>query len=583
MTRRFARRTSTRVRTFAIALALGFAPANTACVRAPAPIDVAALVARHGAEDARRELTIRVLASPRDIAARLALATLAEQGRPAEAIEQLEAVYALDGPLGPRWHADDRARLARLLLARARVRLARGAPSALADLERARELGAAVGDAEIVSGEIAIATAAVRHVDHRERARGRATLARHASARASATAGSATSAGARTEEAAWRGAHAAASPEERGRFGQWLWEIGARREAYEQLARWHAGTAAPRDEQLQSAYLRAYAWWIPLWLGERPAPPASELVGPERCWFPGADCVPPAEEPPPLPPVENLSGLDAASVAIVRYAATRTTTERSPATTQALAAIVSAYRRSPVIADRLGRDLVARSTDAAAGYATLGALFDALGDPARARTAWQLASARSAEVPLLRGLAEATARTGDGPAALVFATTAAAASGDPAVVWTAVSAALLESGQLVDALTAARSALDLAGPNELPRALDLAIELSRLLGRDTQADAMRVQRALLAHAPTERDAEVLAALAEHRTAADASTAARLWAVSRQHPRTLELRVELVAVLDDDDPRRRAVADELVELAGEPSTARALAAVRALRR
>src|SRR5574338_536323 len=119
-------------------------------VRAPAPLDVAALVARHGAPEARRELTIRVLEHPRDVQARLALAALAEQtGRPSEAIEQLEAVLRLGGPLGTRWHADDRARLGRLLLARGRVRLARGAATALGDLERARSYGAQPSDDEL--------------------------------------------------------------------------------------------------------------------------------------------------------------------------------------------------------------------------------------------------------------------------------------------------------------------------------------------------------------------------------------------------------------------------------------------------
>ncbi|MEJ7604225.1 MAG: hypothetical protein WKG01_40570 [Kofleriaceae bacterium] len=98
-------------------------------VRTPAPLDVAALVNRQGPVEARRSLALRVVAEPKDVAARLALATLADQqGRPSEAIEQLEAVVALDGPLGIRWRATDRARLARLVAARGRTRLQRGAP-----------------------------------------------------------------------------------------------------------------------------------------------------------------------------------------------------------------------------------------------------------------------------------------------------------------------------------------------------------------------------------------------------------------------------------------------------------------------
>src|SRR5689334_8092796 len=105
------------------AAALAFAPA---CVRAPAPLDVKSLVAQRGSIEARRDLTARVLAHPRDVQARLALAELAEQaGRPSEALEQLEAVENLGGPLGTRWHDADRGRLARLLLARGRARLQR--------------------------------------------------------------------------------------------------------------------------------------------------------------------------------------------------------------------------------------------------------------------------------------------------------------------------------------------------------------------------------------------------------------------------------------------------------------------------
>src|ERR1041385_8321388 len=96
----------------------------------------------HGEADARFELQARVLADPRDVQARLGLAELDDKtGRPSDAIEQLETVEHLGGPIGTRWHASDRERFGRLLLARGRARLARGAASALADLERAGALG----------------------------------------------------------------------------------------------------------------------------------------------------------------------------------------------------------------------------------------------------------------------------------------------------------------------------------------------------------------------------------------------------------------------------------------------------------
>src|SRR5258706_13671103 len=95
------------------AAAIAIVLASFACgVRAPAPIDVAALVAKRGPVEARRDLEIRVLADPRDVQARLALAKLADQsGRPAEAIDELEAVERPGG--SPRTRRQGRERLQR--------------------------------------------------------------------------------------------------------------------------------------------------------------------------------------------------------------------------------------------------------------------------------------------------------------------------------------------------------------------------------------------------------------------------------------------------------------------------------------
>jgi tetratricopeptide (TPR) repeat protein len=234
------------------------------------------------------------------------------------------------------------------------------------------------------------------------------------------------------------------------------------------------------------------------------------------------------------------------------------------------------------VADRRARDAISSSVDAAAASAAIGALFDALGDAKRARAAWQDAANASPEPAFLRGRAEAIARAGDGPAALVYGNEAAAAWGDPAVVWTSIAAGLLDTGRAVEAMEAARYALELAGPDELPRALDLAIEASRTLGRPAQADAMVLQRAQLAPRGRAADADAIAALAEHEARPTASTMARLWVVSRAHPRDLELRVALFDALGDGDPRRATIERELIELAGDESSARAYAAASALR-
>jgi hypothetical protein len=418
----------------AIAVALFAAACG---VRAPAPVDIATLVATRGPDDARRDLQARVLAHPRDIAARLALAHLAkEQGRPSQAIEQFETVEHLGGPLGPRWTHDDQLTYAWLLEQRGQVRVARGSPTALADFQHAEKLGATTGADDLEHAKWAIAFDQLRHVDAKVRAVGRAALAQRSALAERATRpaahrerrpdeGNDGAADEWTLFRAWQGARPTATAEQRGQFGAWLWTINARREAYEQLAAWHDATKPPRDESLQAAYLRALAWWSPTWLGEVPPPPAEDLVGPERCWFPGTDCLPPLVEAPPpsrLEAVDVPEAADARAVIAARYAATRAAWERiaagnvtaptlSPAPVSPLIAIATAYDRDPTIAERLARDFVDRSIDAAAAHATIGALFDVLGDPPRARAEWQLAATASPEVAFLRGLAEAAART----------------------------------------------------------------------------------------------------------------------------------------------------------------------------
>jgi tetratricopeptide (TPR) repeat protein len=486
------------------------------------------------------DLTRHVLAHPRDVHARLALAARADQqGRPSEALEQLETVVNLGGPLGIQWQPDDRARMARLLVARAKVRLLREAPTARADLDRARSFGAAIDPHDDAAARAAQATTMLRHIDAGERAKGRALLTALA-----------------TEEPAWLGAKPDATPAQHGSFGVWLWAIGARREAYEQLDLWHQHATV--DPDLARVYVTARAWWT----SEVPTdtPPAARPAG----------AAPPKLELPAL--------VDAPLAAAARYAHTRFPGAPDEA---ALLGVARGFAREGVIGDRLGRDVVAASADAAAGHAALGALFDALGDPARARAHWQAAVDLSPEARFVRGLAEAAARTGDGPAARIFGTQAAAAWGDPAVVWISLGNALEQVGQHVEAMTAARNALELAGPDLLPHAADLAIVVSKSLGRTSQAEALLVRRIQVDTRPEAEPTDPDAALLAYHTLPTAGTLARMWVASRAHPLAVELRVVLLAALPDDDPRRATIVGELVALAGDPDSERALAAVRAV--
>lgn len=515
-------------------------------MRAPAPLDVGELLARRGPVEAHRDLEIRIIADPKDIAARLALAELDVQlERPGEALDELAWVEQHNGLLGIRWHDSDRERLATLVLARALERAQRDSPAALGDFEHAAKLGATVDPRNIADGKLALARTKLRHVDAGVRAAGRRLLA--------------------------EGGMTAGDP---ATFGELAWAFGARREAYEQLAAWHA-KPHEADSPFERAYLRALAWWSP----PDVAPP-KEATGPQRCWFVSAGCAPDEAQEPPREP-------SAATTAAARYALARVAT---PGATAKLVAgvgeralapqlddAVRAYRRDPAVGERLARDFIASSVDTAAAHATIGALFDALGDPARAREHWQAAVEASGEPSFWRGLAESTARGGDGPAALVFATTAAAAWGDPAVVWGGVARALDERGLYVDALTAAHSAIDLGDIESLPPALEVAVSAARALGRDDLVADFERQRARLPHA-ADRD-EALAAVT---ALPNAVTTARAWVVSRERPRDAELRAMMLRGLPADDPRRPALEAELLALSSDPDPAIALAAARALR-
>jgi hypothetical protein len=255
-----------------------------------------------------------------------------------------------------------------------------------------------------------------------------------------------------------------------------------------------------------------------------------------------------------------------------------------------LRAIAIAFRRDPTIADRLGREAIEASPDAAAASAAVGALFDALADPGRARHAWQAAVDASDEPAFERGLAETQARAGDAAAALVTGAMAAAASGDPAPVWIAIARGLIQSDHPADAIDAARRAMRLAGPHDLPIALEIAEAASRTLGRDEQAAELARQRAHLAPpslaANTATGAadptDTASAIAAVTLRADASSLARLWVATRWNPRDIAARAVLRAALPPTDPRRAAIDAELVDLAADDDPSIGLTAAQALR-
>jgi hypothetical protein len=529
-------------------------------VRATEPIDVAALVAKRGPVEARRDLEIRIISEPRDVQARLAAATLdGDLHRDGDAIDDYEAIEALGGPLGPRWHAEDRARFAALLVHRGEARMARGSGHGVDDLEQATRLGASVPAATLGRARAVAALAKLRHIDAEVRAQGREILVGLGG------------------NPAWAGADAKASAEQHARFGVWLWERGAKREAYEQLARWHDSGA--HDPTYDLAFAVALAWWSPdaavaaLTASAPPRPTAA----PARPLVVGDDPRAAAAAHYARARLEAIVGAGEVGAGPPTLAPELTTD--LPGEPELLV-VARAFRRDPTIAARLGRELVGRSIDRAVGQAAVGALFDALGDPARARTMWLGASEDSDDAAIVTDYACAVARTSDGDAALVAGASAAAASGDPAVTWLQIGHALMRGGRALDVITAMRSAIDLAGANALAEALELAIEASRRVGRDAQADRLAAQRAQLLPPPVDPVERVeVGRLARHDP--DASMLAAAWVATRADPGDIALRAALVVALERDDVRRQTIIDELVARAGDRDPERALTAVLAL--
>ncbi|MBA2543452.1 MAG: hypothetical protein H0V17_27670, partial [Deltaproteobacteria bacterium] len=184
-----------------------------------------------------------------------------------------------------------------------------------------------------------------------------------------------------------------------------------------------------------------------------------------------------------------------------------------------------------------------------------------------------------------RGLAEAIARAKDPDAALVATITAAAAWGDPAVVWVAVARSLDATGAHVHALEAARNAIGLASSKLLVEALDVAIAASEALGRTTQVAELGASRARVTPPVPERPGDptdAAAALLEYQRTPNAGAVARLWVAARWNRRHVGVRAALLAAITADDPRRSVVISELVALASDRDSELGRAAVRALR-
>jgi hypothetical protein len=575
-------------------------------------------------DDAAEALAVRIVDAPRDVGLRLALADLEERrGRPAAALDQLEAAAALGGPFGSRLGAADRARLGRLLAARGAERAARGAPAAPDDLDRAAGLGITVDPAVRRAAGFGAALADLRHSDAERRDRGRRRLA----ALAADNAGDPRLAAADVAAAIAAGRRADVA-----RAGVWLWEGGARRAALEALDAWEqAGGIGDDVPGAADRWLRARRWWRgpegrpdlatlrravaagaspclfaggpvpcspviaayaddpdgPPWEPDLAATAAAPTADPVEAaaWLvivarqgasfddavrarvdvaavpctalPAVPCtaLPPFARPtllrlagrgddarvaleravrdaPRLPPGPRLviaveaarAGQDVAAIlgdarpraaaGLLAPAPTEVPTFDAVAAAfaargalqqrAALGAIAAAHRRDAALGDRRAADFAAGAADRVPRALALADLYDALGDPARAR-GWAEAAHRASpgELATARRLVAALARAGDPDAAAVVLVGAAAASGDPGAALVE-AAGELAPGAPVHALDVLKLALQLIAPGQRGPALALVASVEAALERpptDELARAIAAEPAPPAVAP----------------------------------------------------------------------------------
>ncbi len=244
-----------------------------------AGFDPQRMIATCGLDCTADELRFRLATDPRDRHLYTALAAVEDQrGRPGAALAALEAAERLGRPLRGGVGGADEARLGRLLVARARARVARRSPGAEADVARARTLGAPVPAALARDAALVAIAADLRHSDPRRRHRGRARL--HLV--------DPTLAGALED--------ARAMPREVERAAIWLDAAGARRALYELLARFEVAQGAAGFAAMADPVAGLDRWLASTrgWAGPDGRPDLSTLeralvAGANPCWFPAAD------------------------------------------------------------------------------------------------------------------------------------------------------------------------------------------------------------------------------------------------------------------------------------------------------
>lgn len=570
-----------------------------------------------------------------DVGARRQLAALElAAGNRGAALAQLLAAERLGGPLGSRLDDTERATLATLLLERAATRVRRDDPAAADDVAAAAAHGAAIAPDLRIAAALLDAVAQLRHAADDVRAAGRVRLAAladdpalPADARAAARGAAATAdPPAQAAFATWAWQHGArraaaevfaamAAPTDdavrAAALAWWRGERPARPATMPALAEalvdvlhgdapgWSTAivfrgavdsdpgslpiAARPSALRLRRnvaltevALTTALAAAVDLvpsdpWrlvlaaeaaIAGRPAGQIDALLAGSTLELAsrlraaiGTGAVPAA----PVDPDEAASRRCAGQVGL-------------PALAAELADVARAFRVSGERAAARAEVLLARAIDQAAAHAALGALFDELGDSATARAHWQAAVDDAPRSGYQLGLAVAQAHGGDPDAALVHVTTAAAASGDPALTIVLAARALLDGDAPGQALEILRVALELAGPDVLPAAVDAAVAASEALGRPAQAAALRAEYPVSYLAVHTADLAVELATDDPTDASAAvrsGDVARLAVAARWHPADaagVAARAAIIARTPADDPRHRVALAELQGLA-----------------
>jgi hypothetical protein len=513
--------------------------------------------------DERQRLLLRIARDPQGTDANLALARYdAQHQRPASALRHFTIADRNGGLFGSKLTDHDRSQAGQLILARGRRRLSAEQASAQRDFDQARVWGVVIAANDSSRLEAVKALSNARHASNELRARGLTSMCKLQ---------------------LQPGACSAAATDERQIFGQWLWQHGAKRAGYEVLssltsprvplhvqAWWHGDVSSAAlgfqqtcdafsaiDELARDGSDDGYAAFVQrsqtvvnAARARRQLPIWSFAICQSAA---GRDQV--AESS-----AANEAKIDGATF-IVSFAARWRWPERQ------VQQVIETRSSSPQTVDQLVADIIDRSSDESWDHAASAELFDIIGDPARARDHWRVAYEQTSEPSYALGFAVALAHAGDPDAAAIWATTAAAANGDPSPAIVEVARAMMTRQSWPEALTQLRQARSLASATDAATVERYIAEALHGLGRPAQDDYAVVQSD---DSTSIRDALLPTASMQRRLAAIAA-----------NPSDVELRSLLLLDPSTETVTRQQLARQLAAHTRELSNPRARPALRAL--